>query len=465
MRDAPRRSEREPEIPALDELLDAVVALVRHYVALTDAQLVAVALWVAHVHAIAATSTTAYLHVTSAELESGKTRLLELLEQLVPKPLWLGASISTASVYRAVHELCPTLLVDEADNALKDRAAKAELLGVLNMGYQRGKTVLRIGGPRNDRLDFFEVFCPKAIAGLDDLPPTLASRCLRIEMRRRLPHEDVADFFRDEAEEYARPIRESLTAWADQNVEQLRQARPVRLGVRDRLEETLRLLLAIADAAGHTWSPKGRSALIDIALGPIDESESSRVTLLRDLRGIFEAVGSEEMNTAEVLAALFECDECPYAEWWGDVRRDAAGRVLPNRGAAMKLAQMLRPFAIHSRDVGPTDNRRKGYRLSDFEDAFARYLRTEVAQVVQTSQAGDEPRSSSRAAEEPMRNLDEPSPRSTGLNARPARLQPGSNEETRLGCSVRCEKHEKTTRVSKIAAGLVFYACGCVEAG
>ena len=82
----------------------------------------------------------------------------------------LGASISTASVYRAVHELCPTLLVDEADNALKDRNAKAELLGVLNMGYQRGKTVVRVGGPRNDRLDVFEVFCPKVICGLDDLP-------------------------------------------------------------------------------------------------------------------------------------------------------------------------------------------------------------------------------------------------------------------------------------------------------
>jgi hypothetical protein len=353
--------------------------------------------------------------------------LLEVLERLVPGPLWFGASISTASVFRAVHELCPTLMVDEADNAFKDRSAKAELLGVLNMGYQRGKTVVRIGGPKNDRVDVFEVFCPKAIAGLDDLPPTLASRCLRIEMRRRLPGEHVADFFTDEAEELARPIRDALAAWAAENVEHLRQGRPERLGVRDRLEETLRLLLAIADAAGERWRARGRAALLEIARGPVAESESSRVTLLRDIRRVFE--DSEEMTTADVLAALFECDECPYAEWWGDVRRDASGRVLPDRGAAMKLARMLRPFGIHSKKVGAAQRRRQGYVLADFEDTFARYLRSEVGQV---GQVGQTPRLSQESAESgrtstaPVSDLTVPETGSTKPRVRP--VQPDVRE-------------------------------------
>ncbi len=151
----------------LADLLAAVEGFVREYVALTDAQYRVAALWVAHCHAIEATTTTSYLHITSPVPESGKTRFLEVIEQLVPKPLWFGGSISVASVFRAVHELGPVLLVDEADNVFSDRSAKAELLGVLNAGYHRGKTVVRIGGPRHDQVHVFEVFCAKAIAGLE----------------------------------------------------------------------------------------------------------------------------------------------------------------------------------------------------------------------------------------------------------------------------------------------------------
>ncbi len=422
---------REPqpaaEIRALSDLLEDVVALLRRYVFLGEAQYVAGALWVVHAHAIEATTATPYLHLSSAELESGKTRLLEVLERLVPRPLWLGASISTASVYRAVAELHPTLLVDEVDNALKDRAAKADLIGVLNMGYLRGKTVVRIGGPRNDRVDVFDVFCAKVIAGLDDLPPTLASRCLRFQMRRKLPSETVADFFADEAEELAAPIREALVFWAGENVAALRKARPERLGVRDRLEETLRPLLALADEAGADWRERGRAALLELAQGAAAESESSRVILLRDIRAAFDDVGADELETMDILGALFRCGECPYAQWWGDVRRDANGEILPDRGVAMKLARMLKGFGIRSKSVG--ERRRKGYALADFQDPFARYLGSEVAQVAPTAQISQESAVSRRSEERFQSALGEPVLGSSKPFERPERLEAGNSGE------------------------------------
>jgi hypothetical protein len=63
--------------------LDATSAFVRRYVVLTEHQLVAVALWVFHTHAIEAAESTPYLSVTSAVPRSGKSRLLEVFELLV----------------------------------------------------------------------------------------------------------------------------------------------------------------------------------------------------------------------------------------------------------------------------------------------------------------------------------------------------------------------------------------------
>jgi hypothetical protein len=430
--------ERPPTVPPpLDVLLNEVLAFVRRYVFLTEAQYVAAALWVVHTHCIEAASSTPYLHVTSAELESGKTRFLETLERLVPRALWFGASISTASVYRAVQELRPTLLVDEADNALKDKTAKAELLGVLNMGYQRGKTVFRIGGTRHDRLDRFEVFCPKAIAGLEDLPPTLASRCLRIQVRRRLPGEVVSDFVADEAESLAGPIREALELWAAANSDRLGRARPERLGVRDRLEETLRPLLALADEAGEAWQERGREALRELAQGAVTESDSSRVQLLRDIRSVFSDAGADALTTGELLGALFSCEECPYAHWWGDVRRDEAGKVVPDRGATMKLARMLRPFGIHSKSVG--EKRRKGFVLADFEDAFTRYLVVEVAQVARGAQPSEKAAVPSRSGASLASDQEELVLGSTKPSERPERPELRNGDSGTVECVV-CDR-------------------------
>ena len=76
------------ERPDTAALLAEVEALVRRYVVLPTGNFyVAVALWVLHAHAIEAAETTPRLLIKCAEKESGKTRLLEVLEMLAPNPL------------------------------------------------------------------------------------------------------------------------------------------------------------------------------------------------------------------------------------------------------------------------------------------------------------------------------------------------------------------------------------------
>jgi hypothetical protein len=373
-------------IRPLGEVLAAVARFIRCYVVLTEAQLVAVTLWVAHTWVIEATSTTPYFHVTSAEAESGKSRLLEVIHLLVRRA-FATANTSVSVLFHVIEQTMPTVLIDEADNLLGDKDAKKDMTGILNAGYRRGMKAHRMGGPQRDRIEAFDVFCPKAIAGLDNLMPTTASRCIRIEMKRRRSDEAVEDFYYDEVTELATPLAGELEAWAAEAVDRLRQARPSRIGLRDRLEEGLRLLLAIAAEAGEDWDRRARAAFKELAGASTAGAETDRSRLLHDIREVFHE--DDELATVELLRRLIRLDESPWPARWSDPRSEDGGA---NRAAMMELAKLLKPFGIHSRKLGPEDHRVRGFRRADCEDAFARYLPPEVGQV------GQSPRSSQEAA-------------------------------------------------------------------
>jgi hypothetical protein len=352
------------------KLLDALELLVRRFVVLNEAQAAAVTLWVAHSWTIEAARATPYLYVTSAEPECGKTRLLEVLHELVLKPL-SAVNITDAALFRAIDQREPTLFLDEVDAVFSPRAAKTgskdDQRAILNAGYRRGQQVLRMGGGRNTTLESFEVFGAKALAGLGTLPPTLASRCIRIELTRRRPDEPVEDFYPDELEE-ADTLRLWLASWAEQVLEPLRVARPGRVdGLRDRVNEVWRPLLAIAELAGEPWASRARRAAVALTRGVDDDEASLGVLLLGDIRAEFEEREAERIATDDLIRALAGFEESPWGEWWLDKGDE------PLRSAPRRLAQLLRPYGVRSKDVR-TNGSRKGYKHEDFLDAWERFL-------------------------------------------------------------------------------------------
>ena len=111
----------------------------RRYVVMSDEQADALTLWTAHTHAFEAAEATPYLHVTSAEKESGKTRLLEALELVAARVVKTGGTTAAALARAVAQDPPPTMLLDESDNTFKrDREYVAALMGVLNDGYRRG---------------------------------------------------------------------------------------------------------------------------------------------------------------------------------------------------------------------------------------------------------------------------------------------------------------------------------------
>ena len=196
-------------------------AFVRRYVVLTDEQSLAVVLWVAHVFAFPAASTTLYLHVSSATPRSGKSRLLEVLEALLGESRCiLTMNVSPAALYRAIDANPGTaVLVDESDRLLNGNRERAEeLYGLINSGSRRrgGYAVRTVGQGANLSPQRFRTFAPKVIAGLASLPDTVADRSVPIRMRRRLPTEPMQRFREPDAESAA-PIREALEVWANED--------------------------------------------------------------------------------------------------------------------------------------------------------------------------------------------------------------------------------------------------------
>jgi hypothetical protein len=127
-----------PSDPSVEgrALLGDLDALLKRYVILTVHQRHVVALWVMHTHTFAAFETTPYLWVTSAMKQSGKTRLLEVLELVVAKP-WLTGRLSAAVLVRKVDAEGPTLLLDETDAAFKAESDYTEAIrAILNSGYR-----------------------------------------------------------------------------------------------------------------------------------------------------------------------------------------------------------------------------------------------------------------------------------------------------------------------------------------
>lgn len=349
-----------------DKVLREIEAFICRYVAMNDAQAVLCSLWVVHTHAFEAADATPYLAINSAEKESGKTRTLETFELLVARP-WFTARVSAAVLARKTDEEQSTLLLDESDAAFAGEQLYSETLrGLLNSGYRRGgKVSCCVGQGANLKSRDFSTFAPKAIAGINRLPDTVASRSIPIRLKRALPSEKIDKFRRREAERLAEPLRDSIARWAASNLDRLRNSPPeLPVGLSDRQEDVVEPLLAIADVAGGPWPERARAAAAEVLTSRAAADESLGVRLLEDIREVFATRGVDRMSSEELVASLVAIETSPWAG--SDDRKPLT---------KWKLASLLDDFEIHPQTIrlGPQLTK-KGYMAQDFEDAWNRYL-------------------------------------------------------------------------------------------
>jgi hypothetical protein len=355
--------------PKSSALASDLVTFIRRYVVMTDQQLLVVALWVIHTHCVREFEQTPYLSVNSPEKQCGKSRLLEVLELLVNEP-WSAIGPSEAVMFRNIHLKMPTLLLDEVDTLFNPKTADRYEghRAILNAGHRKGSRVPRCVGPSQD-IQEFRVFSPKVLAGIGSLPETVADRSIPIRLKRRRPTEAVEKFKRRDAKPEAEKLRDRIIEWVEGHVDSLGEVRPEMPDeLSDRAQEGCECLISVADTLGI--GKDARSALVELLTDErLDDRESMRLRLLKDLKTVFEERDAEKgrrvngIATADLLNKLRAMDESPWASYYG--------RELDARDLATLLAHY---------NVGPTTLRfkggksRKGYKRDDLHEVWDRYL-------------------------------------------------------------------------------------------
>ena len=347
-----------PEPVSGADLLSALATNIRLHVVMSDHAADTAALWSVHTYLLDCLGISPRLAITSPEKGCGKTTFLDVVSRLVSRPL-PTANASSAAIFRVVELQRPTLLIDEADTFLHE---SDELRGILNSGHRQGGAVIRTVGedfePRS-----FSTYSACAIALIGRLPATLADRSVPIELRRRRADEPIATFRFDRTGHLDQFSRKAAR-WAADNADRIRSADPdMPAGVFNRVADNWRPLLAIADAAGGEWPARARRAVQCSGASANGNDQSARVLLLTDLRAIYANRGVDRLSSADLVVALIAIEGRPWAEW-------KHGKPLTTNG----LARLLAPFGIAPATIRTSTGTPKGYQLSQFEDAFARYL-------------------------------------------------------------------------------------------
>ncbi len=377
--------DRDDDTPVGDgaEVLDAVAAWIGPYLALPSPHYLPVlALWAAHTHAAGAFYVTPRLVVDSAEPESGKTRVLELLNLVCRRPE-LILSPTTPAIFRMLADGPLTLLFDEVDAIFNPQTAgnHEDLRALLNAGYKRGATIPRcVGDAAAMKVHRFAVFAPVALAGLagnGNLPATILTRAVVLHIRKRPAGQKVKPFSERDAEVEAEPVRKALRRWVRAQTPGLELARPkMPDGVEDRPAEVWEALLAIADAAGGHWPDTARAACEHLVLKTGPTAPSFGVRLLGDLRHVFG--DAEKLSTTEILNKLTALDEAPWADLGGkpiDARRLARElkryeiAPVPFEGPSGKTVRGYTTYAVDM----------KGAVSAGLADAWSRYLSPDAA--------------------------------------------------------------------------------------
>jgi hypothetical protein len=355
-----------PKFDTAEDVLNDIRAVFRRYVDMRNEQNAIVSLWAVHTHLIPILQFTPYLSITSAERESGKSRVLDLLAYLVPKP-WKTERTSAAALVRKTANERPTLLLDEADTAFSGDKDYSEVLrGILNSGFNwKGNTTICVGQGAKMSYESFSTFGAKAIAGINRLPDTVGSRSIPIRLKRA-PRGKVQKF-EERLPEVIAPLEElrvRIEQLVDRIAEQVRCMKPAMpQELSDRQADVTFPLLAIADIAGGEWPGLARQALVTLCTSGA-ESQSKGEQLLAGIKKVFDEKSVDRIASVDLAADLGKMEDSPWAEWGKSEKPITAA----------KLAGQLRHYDIHPHAVRIGSMVFKGYEISDFEDAWTRYL-------------------------------------------------------------------------------------------
>ncbi|MCH8948333.1 MAG: DUF3631 domain-containing protein, partial [Acidobacteria bacterium] len=328
------------------------------------------ALWAIGTHSFDSFDCFPYLTVTSPTKGCGKTRLAEVLELLCAEPL-RAANLSEAVLFRLVEARSPTLIIDEAESLRNKKSERAQaIVGLLNAGHRIGAVSYRCDGPGH-AAKAFRVYCPKVVIAIGNVPETVRDRSIAVQMQRKKANDVVGRFIFKKVRGPAADLKERIAGIISvcrQDIE----------GVYDSYEPEF-----LTDREAENWTPlfclcsilvprrltelKETATAFAKGKAAFDADDSLQMRLLSDIQAILGNGESDTLfgeklaaiSSSTLVAKLRELEEAPWAGYDLSARR---------------LAQLLKPFEVHPRQVRDGSSNIRGYAVADLIPLFSRYL-------------------------------------------------------------------------------------------
>jgi hypothetical protein len=209
-----------------------------------------------------------YLALRSATPRCGKTLLMRILSQSANGMPSITSMPTPAVLFRGTR---PVLLLDEVDKLRNaDKEKYGEVLAVLNCGFEKGAVIERCNRKTFD-VESYQVYGPKALAGIEGIADTLADRSFQIQMERsaqRMPRLNLRKL-----DDLFVQLRVGLQGWTDQYGDQLAEVYddlpdqlPCLDGFDDRFQDIAEPLVVLATLA-DTERPEGPAILAQLLNG------------------------------------------------------------------------------------------------------------------------------------------------------------------------------------------------------
>ncbi|GJL66734.1 MAG: hypothetical protein NPIRA05_17050 [Nitrospirales bacterium] len=371
-----------PDILPADEAvdgaawLDRITAHLRQFLVLPVGAPEAIALWVLHSYVYDAFRVNPRLALLSPEKRCGKSTTLDLLGDLVPRPL-LASNITPSSLFRVIEKVSPTLILDEVDSF---QDANEELRGILNSGHTKtaARVIRSVGDDHEPRA--FSTWCPMILAAIGGLPDTLEDRSIIVRIQRKKPTAQVARLTQrirdtDAFKATVEAIRRQATRWAADHLTRLDRVDPPTMPeLSDRANDNWSGLLVVAALCGEGWAKRAHAAALTLS-GKEASSSTIGEQLLADIQLIFKEKEIDRISSTALCDALTADPEKPWATW---------SRGYPI--TMIKVARLLSKHGITSKPLNlGGEQRAKGYMKEQFVDAWERYLSSSHEDQLSTS--------------------------------------------------------------------------------
>jgi putative DNA primase/helicase len=339
-------------------LLDEIHQVLRSFIVCDEETSVAATLWIAFTWFIEHVQVAPLAVITAPEKRCGKSQLLSLIGALSRRPM-TASNISPSALFRVISKHTPTLLIDEADTFLRDNE---ELRGIINSGHTRQSAfVVRTQGEEHEPR-CFSTWGAKALSGIGTLADTLMDRAVVLQLRRKLPGEEVERLRHADRTRFDHLASQLARFEADAH-EAIASARPsLPKELNDRAQDNWEPLLAIADLAGGAWPRRAREAARKLAETK-ESTASVSVELLADVHEVFETTGLDRISSADLLKRLN-----------GDEMKRWATHHRGQPMTAREFAKVVGEFGVKGKYLRFGEVNVRGYYARDFEDAFKRYL-------------------------------------------------------------------------------------------